>query len=83
MNSKRTDLLDKCTKLDSRKATIEELSTVHSVDYIETIRQTEEMTVENQEKLCQNFEDIYVNKHSWEAALLSVIVTALIIFNHC
>jgi acetoin utilization deacetylase AcuC-like enzyme len=68
----KSDLLEKCTKLDSRSATVEELSILHTPEYIEEIRKSENLSVDEQESLCSNYEDIYLNSSSWEAALLSV-----------
>ncbi|KAI6184173.1 Histone deacetylase family protein [Aphelenchoides bicaudatus] len=68
---RKTDLLDKCKVLESRLATVEELNSVHTSEYIEKIQQASDLSVEEQEKLCSTFEDIYLNSHTWNASLLS------------
>lgn len=57
--------------MESRFSTIDELATIHSKEHIERIQQTEDMSLEEQETLCSEYEDIYINNYSWESALLS------------
>ncbi|VDN27136.1 unnamed protein product [Cylicostephanus goldi] len=57
--------------LQLRSATEEEIEMVHTKEYISDIKKTKEMSTYEQEEFCSNYEDIYVNKHTFEAALLA------------
>ncbi|KAI6242834.1 Hist-deacetyl domain-containing protein [Aphelenchoides fujianensis] len=68
---KSTGILDECTKLSSRHATIDELTTVHDEEYVRKVESTAGLTMLEQEDFSSQFEDIYVNESTWDAALLS------------
>ncbi|KAI1727630.1 histone deacetylase domain-containing protein [Ditylenchus destructor] len=63
--------LEKCTVLGSEKAALEDLCLVHSPNYVESIKKTESMNINELEEFSASHEDIYVNQHSWQAAQLS------------
>lgn len=67
----KSSLISKCTKIPIRPATIEELKTVHDENYIKTMSLLPGMNrleLNNSEK---QYNSIYLNKHTWNSALLS------------
>ncbi|KHJ81733.1 histone deacetylase family protein, partial [Oesophagostomum dentatum] len=44
---------------------------VHTKQYIDEIRRTKAMNIEEQERFSSNYEDIYTNKQTYDAALLA------------
>ncbi|KAI1727095.1 histone deacetylase domain-containing protein [Ditylenchus destructor] len=68
----RSNLLEKCCLLDSKRASVEDICLVHSADYVEKIISTQNMS--NREELevfSSNYEFIFVNENTWDAASLS------------
>uniref|UniRef100_A0A7E4V5D4 Hist_deacetyl domain-containing protein n=1 Tax=Panagrellus redivivus TaxID=6233 RepID=A0A7E4V5D4_PANRE len=66
-----TGLETQCTRLPSRLATENEILAVHTRKYYETIKASESMDLDAAEKLCTHFEDLYLNQHSYDSAMLS------------
>ncbi|ETN75802.1 histone deacetylase family protein [Necator americanus] len=58
-------------KLKSRPATEKELEMVHTAQYISEIKRTKEMNEEDLERFSSNYEDIYVNRQTFDAALMA------------
>uniref|UniRef100_A0A7E4V6Q9 Hist_deacetyl domain-containing protein n=1 Tax=Panagrellus redivivus TaxID=6233 RepID=A0A7E4V6Q9_PANRE len=66
-----TGLASKCIRLASRTATVEEILTVHTQKYYDVIKGTQNMDLESLEALSSTFEDLYLNQHSYNSAMLS------------
>ncbi|CAJ0607356.1 unnamed protein product [Cylicocyclus nassatus] len=65
------ELSSKIEFLPLRSATEQDLEMVHTRKYISDIGSTKQMSTEEQEEFCSNYEDIYVNKHTFDTALLA------------
>ncbi|VDN06149.1 unnamed protein product [Thelazia callipaeda] len=72
-----SDLLHRCICLQAKEADLEDVALVHSRHYIEQFASTEHMTLEELEKFASTFDDIYLNNHSYRAALISAGVSLL------
>ncbi|CAB3404239.1 unnamed protein product [Caenorhabditis bovis] len=57
--------------LNSRLATEAEIEIVHTRRYIDDIKSTEILNTDEQEHFCTNYEDIYVNKHTWRLSQMA------------
>ncbi|EYC23947.1 hypothetical protein Y032_0014g2233 [Ancylostoma ceylanicum] len=57
--------------LKPRSATEEEIEMIHTKRYISEIKRTRELKEEKLEEFSSNYEDIYVNEHTFDAALLA------------
>ncbi|ESP03569.1 hypothetical protein LOTGIDRAFT_137337, partial [Lottia gigantea] len=66
-----TKLLQRCLRVQSREATLDELATIHSIDYINDLKLTREMSDFELRNLQTKFNSIYLCKKSYECALLS------------
>jgi acetoin utilization deacetylase AcuC-like enzyme len=66
-----TSLIDQCIELKSRKATHNDITLVHSIEYQRKINEIESMNIEQMEMFSAQCEDVYVNGRSSELALLS------------
>ncbi|VDM70877.1 unnamed protein product [Strongylus vulgaris] len=69
--TKNPELSKSIRNLQLRSATEEDLEMVHTKKYISDIKRTKDMTKEEQEEFCSNFEDIYVNRQTFDIALLA------------
>ncbi len=58
-------------RIDSRRATKEEVCLCHDEKHFEAMRGTVELTQEEREKLGDSFDSIYFNEDSFDSALLS------------
>ncbi|CAG2121332.1 unnamed protein product, partial [Medioppia subpectinata] len=65
-------LYDKCLKLDTRYATEDELSLVHSKEYIEIIKSTEKLSEKELRKLSNKYDSVYLTRETFSAAKLAV-----------
>ncbi|CAA21669.2 Histone deacetylase domain-containing protein [Caenorhabditis elegans] len=54
-----------------REAEESEILAVHTKRYVDDVKSTETMTVEQQESFCTKYEDIYVNSATWHRAKLA------------
>ena len=68
---KELGLLERCTRLESRLSTREELRLCHDEQLLETLESTAVMTVEQLKKASSTFDCLYIHNNSWEAAQLS------------
>lgn len=64
-------LLDKCTIGKSRKATEDELSLAHDVDYIKSMKATASMDKRKLIELGDSMDSIYINQATYDCALLA------------
>ncbi|XP_068213599.1 uncharacterized protein HDAC6 isoform X1 [Palaemon carinicauda] len=65
-------LLNRCEKLDSRKATEDEVAKLHSRPVIDLLRYTQkEDDVKAFETLSSHYDSVYFNPHTYEAAMLA------------
>uniref|UniRef100_A0A915CUC9 Histone deacetylase domain-containing protein n=1 Tax=Ditylenchus dipsaci TaxID=166011 RepID=A0A915CUC9_9BILA len=70
-NDLEKSLLDGCKILESTEANLEDIYLVHGAHYVDTIRQTPNMSLQELEEFSSKHDAIYVNNHTWEASLLS------------
>ncbi len=68
---KDSGLLSKCVPIPIREATIDELRSVHNNDYIDKISTVSDMNQSQLRKLENQYNSVYLNKYTWESALLS------------
>lgn len=65
-------LVERCLRLESRRATKSELLMVHDEAYIDLIASTSEMRIEEiEEKVCSQFDDVYMNRQTYDCALIA------------
>ena len=69
---KENNLFEKCLHLKTRSATEEELGLIHSKQYIETIKSTQNLSEKELKKLSNSFDSIYLTKETYSAAKLAV-----------
>ncbi|GMS84170.1 hypothetical protein PENTCL1PPCAC_6345, partial [Pristionchus entomophagus] len=70
---KTCDLLsmDKAKILPSRSATVDEIEIVHTRDYIDQVKNICSKSIDEIEDYCKKVEDVYMNKRTYDMALLS------------
>lgn len=68
---KQLHLPERCLRIDGRMAAEDELLLCHPKSLIDTLSASSTMTVEEQEQLSSQYEDIFLSKESFELALLS------------
>ncbi|KAG9510751.1 Histone deacetylase 6, partial [Fragariocoptes setiger] len=68
---KASGLVERCQIGNPRRATIEELSLVHSIDYIKKLEQTQSMSKKELTAMARKCDSIYLNQHSYDCALLA------------
>ncbi|XP_062610586.1 histone deacetylase 6-like isoform X1 [Saccostrea cucullata] len=59
---KHYGLLDRCTRVQTRKANDEEILTLHHPDHLEILKKSESMTKEEMETLSQKYDYLYFHK---------------------
>lgn len=65
-------LIKRCVKLQSRKATEEEILSVHSKKIFDIVKGTkDESDVEKLEKLAENYDSVYFHPKTFDSAMLS------------
>lgn len=65
-------LIERCLRLESRRATKNELMMVHDEKYIDFIASSSEMNLEEiEEKISSQFDDVYLNQATFDCALLA------------
>uniref|UniRef100_A0A914E9C9 Histone deacetylase domain-containing protein n=1 Tax=Acrobeloides nanus TaxID=290746 RepID=A0A914E9C9_9BILA len=69
---KSSGLLKECVELDPVMATDNDVMLVHSSQYLSRLKEITDKTQDEQEDFCSQYEDIYLNSHTLEAAYLSV-----------
>ncbi|XP_014474298.1 PREDICTED: histone deacetylase 6 isoform X1 [Dinoponera quadriceps] len=70
-NHEEHGLLERCHLLHGRNATMEELSLVHSKDYIDRIKNTATMKRKELEEEAAGYISIYLHKETWPSACMS------------
>ncbi|XP_043569683.1 polyamine deacetylase HDAC10 isoform X2 [Chiloscyllium plagiosum] len=68
-------LLERCIPLSVREATEEELLLVHSLDYIEDVKSTVSMNVEELKTFSYNYNDVYFHPNSYHCAKVALGAT--------
>lgn len=69
---KEKGLFQQCLQLDTRRATEEELALIHSKEYIQTIKATENMSEKELNKLSESYDSIYLTNKTYSAAKAAV-----------
>ncbi|XP_062928687.1 polyamine deacetylase HDAC10 isoform X1 [Mobula hypostoma] len=72
---KEYGLLERCVQLSVREATEEEISLVHSVDYLEAVKSTAFMNVEQLKSFSYKYDGVYFHPNSNHCAKLSLGAT--------
>ncbi|KJH47325.1 histone deacetylase family protein [Dictyocaulus viviparus] len=67
----KTEILKRVHSLSPRMASEEEIEMVHTKRYINEIKRTTQMYEDELEKFSSQYEDIYVNRQTFHAALLA------------
>ena len=65
-------LFQECLHLESRSATEDELNLIHTKEYIETIKSTQNMSEKELSKMSEKYDSIYLTRETYEAARLAV-----------
>ncbi|XP_064091423.1 uncharacterized protein LOC135205071 isoform X2 [Macrobrachium nipponense] len=79
---KELQLLNRCEKLESRKATEEEIAKLHSRSVIDLLRYTQkEDNEEAFETLSSHYNSVYFSPHTYEAAMLAAGNTLVLVDN--
>ncbi|CAL7939697.1 unnamed protein product [Xylocopa violacea] len=65
------NLLDRCYMQQGRSATMEELLLVHSKEYIDAIKNTENLKPKELQKQAANYNSIYLHPETWITACIS------------
>ncbi|XP_076238215.1 histone deacetylase 6 isoform X2 [Calliopsis andreniformis] len=65
------DILDRCYVQEGRSATMEELLLVHAKDYVDSIKDTENLKPKDLQKLSATFNSIYLHPETWASACVS------------
>ncbi|XP_053318400.1 polyamine deacetylase HDAC10 [Spea bombifrons] len=66
------DLVQRCVGLPVREATEEEITLVHSTDYLEIVKSTQTMNEEELKKTSQNYVAAYFHQNSYRCAKLAL-----------
>ncbi|XP_028669144.2 histone deacetylase 6 isoform X1 [Erpetoichthys calabaricus] len=69
---KQYELLQRCHLVTERAATEEEISLVHTVEYVELMKSTQKMSQNELHSLSGNYEHIYIHPKSFQCARLAV-----------
>uniref|UniRef100_A0A914XTZ7 Histone deacetylase domain-containing protein n=1 Tax=Panagrolaimus superbus TaxID=310955 RepID=A0A914XTZ7_9BILA len=67
----RCGILDQCQRLPPRFANEAEIQLVHSNEYFNKIKDSKGLNLEELEVLSSQFEDIYLNEYTFDAAMKS------------
>ncbi|XP_050461613.1 histone deacetylase 6 isoform X2 [Cataglyphis hispanica] len=70
-NHEKHGLLERCHLLQGRSATIEELSLVHSKNYIDSIKRTSTLKPKELEKQASDYNSVYLHTETWSSACMS------------
>ncbi|XP_051865000.1 histone deacetylase 6 isoform X3 [Pristis pectinata] len=65
-------LMERCTVVEAREATKEELLLVHSSDYIEQIKATENMSTDELQSLASTYDRVFLHEKIYPACCLAV-----------
>ncbi|XP_017758802.1 PREDICTED: histone deacetylase 6 isoform X2 [Eufriesea mexicana] len=65
------NLLDRCYVQQGRSATIEELALVHSKEYIDKIKDTENLKPKELQKQAKTYNSVYLHPETWSSACIS------------
>ncbi|XP_053996185.1 histone deacetylase 6 isoform X2 [Hylaeus anthracinus] len=65
------NLLDRCYVQQGRSASIEELLLAHSKEYIDKIKDTENLKPKELQKLATTFNSVYLHPETWTSACIS------------
>ncbi|XP_078728617.1 protein deacetylase HDAC6 [Lampetra fluviatilis] len=68
----RSGLLPRCSVVEPRMASVEELMFCHSQEYIRMMQSTAEMSDQERKSLSDTFDSVYLHKGSYDGALLAV-----------
>ncbi|XP_067861032.1 polyamine deacetylase HDAC10 [Heptranchias perlo] len=68
-------LVERCIPLSVREATEEEIMLVHSLDYIEAVKSTASMNIEELKTFSYNYNDVYFHPNSYLCAKMSLGAT--------
>ncbi|XP_067915268.1 polyamine deacetylase HDAC10 [Heterodontus francisci] len=68
-------LVERCIPLSVREAVEEEIMLVHSLDYIEAVKSTASMNVEELKTFSYNYNDVYFHPNSYHCAKVSLGAT--------
>ncbi|XP_078409456.1 polyamine deacetylase HDAC10-like [Cetorhinus maximus] len=68
-------LVERCIPLSVREAIEEEIMLVHSLDYIEAVKSTASMTVEELKTFSYNYGDVYFHPNSYQCAKVALGAT--------
>ncbi|EFN88230.1 Histone deacetylase 6 [Harpegnathos saltator] len=71
-NHEEYNLLERCYLLHGRCATIEELSLVHSKDYIDSIKSIMTLKLKELDKEAAGYNSVYFHNETWSSACISV-----------
>uniref|UniRef100_A0AC34QP98 Histone deacetylase domain-containing protein n=1 Tax=Panagrolaimus sp. JU765 TaxID=591449 RepID=A0AC34QP98_9BILA len=66
-----SSILEQCSVLKAKMASEEDILLVHTPEYFDTIKKTQEQTMEDNELLSSHYEDIYINNHTFPCAMLA------------
>lgn len=70
-NHEEHDLLQRCHLLQGRSATTEELTLVHSKDYIDDIKRTSTLKLKELQKQASDYNSVYLHPETWSSACMS------------
>ncbi|XP_028048601.1 histone deacetylase 6 isoform X2 [Monomorium pharaonis] len=70
-NHEEHGVLQRCHLLQGRSATIEELSLVHSKDYIDDIKSTSSLKLKELQKQASDYNSVYLHTETWLSACVS------------
>lgn len=68
----KQELLGHCVRVEPREATEEELLLVHKKEYIDLMRSTKTMTVDELQALSENYDSVYIHPETFHVALMAV-----------
>ncbi|KAH9510049.1 Histone deacetylase 6 [Bulinus truncatus] len=74
-------LIERCERIESKKATADEILTKHSKEHLELVAKTVSMSDEDRMELCQNYDAWYCNDYTYDAALIAA-GTTIKLMNH-
>lgn len=64
-------LMQRCVPMTPRRADVSEICSYHDMDLVEKLSETVNWDEEKLEKLSGQFDDVYVNSHTYESALIA------------
>ncbi|XP_077568734.1 protein deacetylase HDAC6 [Stigmatopora nigra] len=68
----RQELLSRCVRVQPRAATDEELLLVHTKNYIDLIKSTQQMTEAELHQLSDNYDSIFIHPETFKVSVLAV-----------